>query len=70
MSFHNCFENTACSNWNLCKRLTAKKYEEIHGAKGGAKKDKQEKDKPQPEKKKTQPEKKEEPKPAPPKAVR
>ena len=50
--------------------FTAKKYEELHAAKGGSKKEKQEKDKPQqPKKEKAQPEKKEEKKPAPPKAV-
>ena len=50
--------------------FTAKKYDELNAARGGAKKDKQEKDKPQqPKKEKAQPEKKEEKKPEPPKAV-
>jgi hypothetical protein len=49
--------------------LLAKKYEELHGGKGGAKKEKQEKQQPE-KKEKAQPEKKkEEKKPEPPKVA-
>jgi len=66
------FEAIVGKNFTLSEKMAqfdAKKFEELHGAKGGAKKEKQEKDKPQQEKKeKAQPEKKkEEKKPEPPK---
>jgi elongation factor 1-gamma len=63
------FEAVIGKNFALCEKMAqfdAKKFEELNAAKGGAKKEKQEKDKSQPAKKeKTQPEKKEEKKPEP-----
>lgn len=63
------FEAVIGKNFKLAEKMAqfdAKKYEELNAAKGGAKKEKQEKDKPQqPKKEKAQPEKKEEKKPAP-----